>query len=126
MRKMRKWAAALLALCLLAGAMGAAAEGDLLNDLLGFYQRATGEEASAEEAVPDSAFGNLTTFSRKKAPETVRRSSGKLTAAMRSQMKTERKLQALPRRPGLPVLKMTAAHCPSAVTPELRITHMYL
>ena len=55
MRKMRKWAAALLALCLLAGAMGAAAEGDLLNDLLGFYQRATGQEASAEEAVPEGA-----------------------------------------------------------------------
>ena len=50
MNHAKKLAAALLALCLMTVcALGALAE-EQLNDLLGFYERATGQEAGVAEA----------------------------------------------------------------------------
>ena len=49
MRHMRKWIAALVALCLLTGALGALGEENRMNDLLGFYQRATGQVEAVEQ-----------------------------------------------------------------------------
>lgn len=64
MKHMKKWLAALLALCLLAGVFVAMAEGARVNDLLGFFRRATGQapvdeaaevEAPADEFIPGDA-----------------------------------------------------------------------
>ena len=58
MNHAKKLAAALLALCLMTVcALGALAE-EPLNDLLGFYERATGQEAGAAEAPADGEYGS--------------------------------------------------------------------